>query len=157
MYDAIAAEEPLLLLYNGDLHYGDITSTVVEDYRALIDATLNHPQQGAMFRSAPVAYMWDDHDFSGGNDSDGTAPGGATARTAYRERVPHYPIGPTDGTIGQAFTVGRVRIIMTDLRSASTPATQPDGPGKTKLGAAQKAWFKQELVAARDAGFPLII
>ena len=110
-----------------------------------------------MFRSAPVAYMWDDHDFSGGNDSDGTAPGGATARTAYRERVPHYPIGPTDGTIGQAFTVGRVRIIMTDLRSASTPATQPDGPGKTKLGAAQKAWFKQELVAARDAGFPLII
>lgn len=157
VYDAVAAEDPLLLLFNGDLHYGDVSTTVVEDYRSMIDATLNHPQQGALFRSAPVAYMWDDHDFSGGNDTDGTAAGGSMARTAYRERVPHYPIGPTDGTIAQAFTVGRVRVIMTDLRSASTPASLPDGPGKTKLGPAQKAWFKEELVAARDAGFPLII
>lgn len=157
VHDAVAAEDPLLLLYNGDLHYGDITTTVVEDYRAMLDAVLNHPGQGALFRSAPVAYVWDDHDFSGGNNSDGTAPGGAAATTAYRERVPHYPIGPVDGTIGQAFTVGRVRVIMTDLRSAASPASLPEGRAKTKLGAGQKAWLKEQLVAARDAAFPLII
>ena len=157
VHEAVAAEDPLLLLYNGDLHYGDISTTVVEDYRAMIDAVLNHPKQGALFRSAPVAYMWDDHDFSGGNNSDGTAPGAGAATTAYRERVPHYPLGPTDGTIGQAFTVGRVRVIMTDLRSAASTATLPEGRGKSKLGAGQKAWLKEQLVAARDAGFPLII
>jgi hypothetical protein len=71
--------------------------------------------------------------------------------------VPHYPLGPTGGTIGQAFTVGRVRFIVTDQRSGSTPATARDTATKSKLGAAQKAWFKQELINARDNGFPLIV
>ncbi|MFM8334736.1 MAG: hypothetical protein ACKODK_04185 [Opitutaceae bacterium] len=31
VHEAVAAEDPLLLLYNGDLHYGDISTTVVED------------------------------------------------------------------------------------------------------------------------------
>ncbi|MEY2880712.1 MAG: hypothetical protein RLZZ15_3092, partial [Verrucomicrobiota bacterium] len=32
-----------------------------------------------------------------------------------------------------------------------------DTAAKTHLGAAQKAWFKQELLSARDAGFPLVL
>ena len=157
VYDAVLAENPLLLLFNGDLHYSDINTTVTEDYRVAYDNVLKHPVQGALFRSAPVAYMWDDHDFSGGDNSNGTATGSAAARTVYREYVPHYPLRVADGTIGQAFTVGRVRIIMTDLRSAATPQSSPESAGKTKLGAAQKAWFKQELISARDAGFPLVL
>jgi alkaline phosphatase D len=157
VYDAVLAEDPLLLLFNGDLHYSDISTTVVEDYRVVYDNILKHPVQGALFRGAPIAYMWDDHDFAGGDNSNGTAAGGAAARTAYREYVPHYPLAVSDGTIGQAFTVGRVRVIMTDLRSASVPPASPETAGKTKLGVAQKAWFKQELIGARDAGFPLIL
>jgi alkaline phosphatase D len=45
-----------------------------------------------------------------------------------------------------------VRFVLTDLRSERTPAAAPDGPDKTMLGAAQKAWWKRELLAARDAG-----
>ena len=100
--------------------------------------------------------MWDDHDYCG-NDSDTTAVGRDTARAVYRERVPHYPIGPAGGTVAQAFTIGRVRFIMTDLRSAAAPATQKESASKTKMGAAQKTWFKQELINARDGGFPLIV
>ena len=59
--------------------------------------------------------------------------------------------------MGQAFTIGRVRFIMTDLRSASVSPNLKEAASKTKLGTAQKAWFKQELINARDGGFPLIV
>ncbi len=156
VYDAIMRERPLLFLNMGDMHYSDTNSTNAEDYRANYDNVTGHREQGALYRSVPMAYVWDDHDFCG-NDSDTTFAGRDAARATYRERIPHYPLGPTGGSIGQAFTIGRVRFIMTDVRSASSPATQKDNASKTKLGAAQKAWFKQELVSARDSGFPLIV
>jgi phosphodiesterase/alkaline phosphatase D-like protein len=156
VFPAIIAEKPLLFIHMGDLHYSDTNSTVAEDYRMNYDNVLGHAVQGQLFRAMPVAYMWDDHDFAG-NDSDSTAVGRLTARAAYRERVPHYPLGPGDGTVGQAFTVGRVRFIMTDLRSAAVVPSLRESSTKTKLGTAQKAWLKQELINARDNAFPLII
>ncbi|MBI5769991.1 MAG: alkaline phosphatase D family protein [Verrucomicrobia bacterium] len=155
--EAVIAEQPLLLLYNGDLHYSDLTSTTPEDFRIPYDNTLKHSVLGAMLRSAPIAYMWDDHDFAGGNDSDGTAAGSLATRTVYREYVPHYPLQVGDNTVGQAFTIGRVRVIMTDLRTAQVPAILPESATKTRMGAAQKAWFKRELIDARDTGYPLIL
>ncbi len=155
-YDAILAEQPQLLIHMGDLHYSDTSSTVAEDYRRNYDGVLSHPKQGALYRGVALAYMWDDHDFAGDN-SNGAAPGVAAARTIYREYVPHYPINVSGGTVAQSFTVGRVRVIMTDLRSASVAATVAESATKSRLGAAQKAWFKQEVIAARDAGFPLIL
>lgn len=155
-YDAIVREKPLLFINTGDLHYSNTNSTNAEDFRVNYDQVLGHPAQGVLYRNMPVAYMWDDHDFCG-NDADTTAVGRDVARATYRERVPHYPIATTGGTIGQAFTIGRVRFIMTDLRSASMPAAQKESGTKSRMGAAQKAWFKQELINARDGGFPLIV
>jgi phosphodiesterase/alkaline phosphatase D-like protein len=155
-YDAIAAEQPLLFVMTGDLHYGDTNTGVAEDYRRNYDIVLNHPNQGGLYRSVPTAYMWDDHDFTG-DDTNGTAAGTAAARAVYRDYVPHYPINVTGGTVAQAFTVGRVRVIMTDLRSASSAPTAAETGSKTRMGTAQKAWFKQEMLGARDAGFPLIL
>jgi phosphodiesterase/alkaline phosphatase D-like protein len=155
-YDAIMRERPLLFINMGDLHYSDTNSTVADEYRYNYDNVLGHPVQGALYRSVPVAYMWDDHDYCG-NNTDTTAIGRDTARAGYKERVPHYPLGAGGGTMAQAFTVGRVRFIMTDLRSASVSPHQKESASKTKLGTAQKTWFKQELINARDGGFPLIV
>ncbi|MBI5691400.1 MAG: alkaline phosphatase D family protein [Verrucomicrobia bacterium] len=155
-FPAIVAEKPLLFIHTGDLHYSDTNSTVADEYRYNYDNVLDHRAQAQLFRSMPVVYMWDDHDFSG-NDSDTNALGRDVARAVYRERVPHYPLGATGGTVGQAFTVGRVRFVMTDLRSAASTPTLRDSASKTKMGSAQKAWFKQELINARDNGFPLIV
>lgn len=156
-FDAMLAERPLLFIHTGDLHYHDTNTTSPDDYRANYDAVLNHPNQSALYRSVPLAYMWDDHDFCG-NNSDTTAAGRDTARAVYRERVPHYPIAPTaGGTMAQSFTIGRVRVIVTDLRSGADPASKKEGASKTHLGTAQKTWFKQELISARDAGFPLVL
>ena len=156
VYSAIMAEKPLLFINTGDLHYSDTNSTNVDDYRVNYDNVLAHPVQGALYRSMPLAYMWDDHDYCG-NNADTTAIGREPARAAYRERVPHYPLGAAGGTMAQAFTVGRVRFIMTDQRSAASSGAAKESASKTKLGTAQKAWFKQELINARDSGFPLIV
>jgi phosphodiesterase/alkaline phosphatase D-like protein len=155
-YSAIMQEKPLLFINMGDLHYSDTNSTVADDYRYNYDSVLGHPVQGALYRNVPVAYIWDDHDYCG-NNADATAVGRDTARQVFRERVPHYPLGAAGGTVAQAFTIGRVRFIMTDLRSAAVSPSLKEGPSKTKLGTAQKAWFKQELINARDGGFPLIV
>ncbi len=155
-YDAIREAQPLLFINLGDLHYSDTNSTSHQDYRANYDNVLGHRNQGALYRSVPVAYMWDDHDYCG-NNADASAIGRDTARAVYRERVPHYPIGAAGGAIAQAFTIGRVRVIMTDLRSASSSTTQKESASKTRMGTAQKTWFKQELITARDAGYPLVL
>jgi len=155
-FDAIAAEKPLLFIHMGDLHYSDTDTTNPDDYRENYDAVLNHPVQSALYRKVSLAYMWDDHDFAG-NDSDGTAIGRDSARMVYRERTPHYPIAAAGGAMAQSFTIGRVRVILTDLRSAASAASVREGVAKTKMGASQKAWFKQELINARDAGFPLTL
>ena len=156
-FDAILRERPLLFIHTGDLHYSDTNSTVADDYRTNYDGVLSQPVQAALYRNVPLAYMWDDHDYCGDN-ADTTAIGRDTARAAYRERVPHYPFGANvGGTLAQAFTIGRVRVIMTDLRSAMQSPALRETASKTRLGTAQKNWFKQELIAARDGGFPLIL
>lgn len=155
-YDAILQERPLLFINTGDLHYSDTNSTNADDYRLNYDGVLSQPNQSALYRGVPVAYMWDDHDYCGDN-TDTTAVGRDTARLVYKERVPHYPIAAAGGTMAQAFTIGRVRVIMTDLRSAATSTSVKESASKTRMGAAQKAWFKQELILARDSGFPLIL
>ncbi len=156
-YDAILAEQPAVFIHMGDFEYYDTNSTSVADYRSNYDSVLNQPNEAALYRGVALAYMWDDHDYCG-NGSDATSIGRGAARQAYDETVPHYPIAAAaGGTLSQAFTIGRVRVIMTDLRSGADPRGQADTPAKSHLGAAQKAWFKQELISARDAGFPLIL
>jgi len=155
-YTAIMQERPLLFINTGDLHYSDTNSTVAEDYRVNYDNVLSHAVQGALYRSMPVAYMWDDHDYCG-NDTDMSAIGRNAALATYKERVPHYSLNAGGGTLGQAFTIGRVRVLMTDQHSAATPTSQRESTSKTRLGTAQKAWLKQELITARDSGFPLVL
>jgi hypothetical protein len=143
VYDAIAATEPLLYLVTGDLHYGNPDRADPDLFGGLYRQTLTAPAQAALYRSVPVAYVWDDHDY-GPNDADASAPSRAAARTAYRAYVPHHPLpaGP-GGAIYQAFTAGRVRFILTDTRSERTAGSI--------LGARQLAWLERELVtASRD-------
>ncbi len=49
-------------------------------------------------------------------------------------------------SIHHAFTVGRVRFILSDLRSARTPVRGSNPEQRTLMGAEQLAWFKAELL-----------
>ncbi|MEO5643513.1 MAG: alkaline phosphatase D family protein [Bacteroidia bacterium] len=146
VYEAMRSIHPLFFTCMGDLHYGDPNAaTDINVHRNMYDSlVLSKARAAAFFREVPIDYIWDDHDFSG-NNSDSTAAGKANARQAYRDYVPHYPLpaGNGNAAIYHAFTIGRVRFILTDLRS--------DRHGASMLGTVQKNWFENECVAARDS------
>ena len=151
VFDAIRENDPLLYLITGDFNYENISTN---DPGAFLDAyqrTLSSPAQAALYQSTPVAYVWDDHDY-GGNNADSESDSRPAAIGNYQQVVPHYetPDGP-DGAIYQAFTVGRVRFIITDSRSQRTPSSAPDDARKTMLGTEQKAWFKDQLIDAKES------
>jgi phosphodiesterase/alkaline phosphatase D-like protein/MFS family permease len=151
VFDAIRRTRPLFFLAVGDLFYGNVARDDPGAFRGFYDRLLSQPGPGAVFDTMPIAYTWDDHDF-GPDGATGESPSAPAAQQVYRERVPHYalPAGARSGPIYQAFTSGRVRFILTDIRSARDSPGEPDGPQKTMLGAAQKAWLKGELLRGRD-------
>lgn len=162
VFETIRSLHPLFFLHLGDLHYLDLGTDDPNQFRAAYDTVLTSANQAALYRDVPLVYMWDDHDY-GPNDSDASAPGRRAARLTYQEYVPHYPLpaGSGDVPLYQAFTVGRTRVILTDLRSEKSPDPpspncDPDNPTKTLLGEAQKGWLKQELLQAKDL-YPLVV
>ncbi len=160
VFDVIRSHEPDFFIHTGDLHYEDIRANNVDRfYRAYHDVLVGSQRQNVFFRNLAVMYMWDDHDW-GPNNSASNAPGRDAALASYRTVVPHFPLAlgddDPDDPVGQAFSAGRVRFIMPDLRSRRTPNRAEDGPDKTMMGFDQRAWFKQELLAARD-NYALIV
>jgi phosphodiesterase/alkaline phosphatase D-like protein len=151
VFEAIAAENPLLFIVPGDFHYENIVTNDVAAFRDAYDAQLTAPAQAFLHQQTPIAYVWDDHDF-GGSNSNGTSAASDAARLTYRENVPHYPLpaGEGDDPIYQAFSIGRIRFLMTDTRSMRDLEQMPDG-SHSVLGAEQREWLKQELLAgSRD-------
>ena len=154
VFDAIRAADPALFLHLGDFHYEDISRSDPAAYRRAYDAVLGSPAQGRLYRSVPIAYTWDDHDF-GANNANSTSRSRPVAQAAYRQLVPHYPLADGEaGGIHQAFDMGRVRVIVTDSRSYRT-SSRGDRQARTILGARQRQWLKDELTAA--AGAPLVV
>ena len=143
VFDAIRAVDPLLYVQVGDLHYGNIVRDDVARFAARYRDVLGSPAQSALYRSVATSYVWGDHDF-GGNDADSTSPSAPAANAAYRAYVPHHELAVEHGGgVHQAFTAGRVRIVLTDTRSQRT--------ADSMLGSRQLAWLEEELVsAARD-------
>ena len=145
VFDSMASADPLFYLNLGDIHYGNISSDDPSAYRAAYERFLTKPAQAEIYNEIPTAYVWDDHDY-GPNDSDASSAGRDAARQAYREIVPHYDLAEgVEGAIYQAFTIGRVRFVLTDNRSERT-----DG---SMLGETQKEWLIKELTtSARTHG-----
>lgn len=158
------AEDWLLFVHAGDRHYYDIGSGVhvsgysLTTYRRAHDDVFLQPRQHALYRNVANAYIYDDHDF-GPNNSDRTAPGRNNALQAYRERVPHYPLGATGSTQPsyQSFQIGRVLFVIWDCRAARDPASTPAGPAKTMLGTAQKAWFENLLATSTARALVVVV
>ncbi len=157
VFDTIRRLEPDLFINTGDLFYGDVLENSLTAFADLYDLTLSQPGQSALYRSVPIAYTWDDHDF-GPNDAASTSPSRQAALLSYREHVPHYEFaleGP-DAPIAQAFTIGRIRFILTDTRSMRDFKSTPDGPDKTMLGPEQLAWFLEEITTSLKT-YPTVV
>lgn len=142
VFDAIRLENPLFHLIAGDFHYGDIPDDERDRYDEVIDLTLREPAQAALYRSVPIAYVWDDHDY-GVNNATSLSPSRLAALAAYHANVPSYDLASDTSPLYQRFDVGRVRFLLTDTRSGRTP-------GDSMLGGEQLAWLLEELVTASE-------
>jgi phosphodiesterase/alkaline phosphatase D-like protein len=147
VFETIRAYDPLLYLITGDFYYGDIIDNDPGAFRDSYTEQLAAPAQAALYQRTPVAYVWDDHDF-GGNNSDGSSAAKPAAQAVYDAFVPHYAFGAGDGSIQQAFSTGRVRFVLTDMRSQRNLEASSDGKGRSILGAEQREWLKRELLLA---------
>ena len=149
---------PLFLIAVGDFQYMDIASPTLAQYHAAFDASLARAARKQAHSRIPTAYMWDDHDFgtdnSTGRDNSNTARSfRATGLSFFRSRVPAVTASAVStDTVHYSFVVGRVRFVVTDVRADKTGQGATDNASKTMMGAAQKAWFKGEIAAARAAG-----
>lgn len=141
VWEAMLARDPLFFVSSGDLHYRDPNSELLDVHRAPYrEDVLSVEPMRSFLHNVPIAYVWDDHDFCG-DGSDGARIGKANAARAYRDYVPHYELHH-DKSVHQAFTIGRVHFILSDLRSSKTPTQMMDS--------AQYAWLRSEFVYARD-------
>ena len=143
VWQSMGLSQPLFFLSTGDLHYADPNSTDVQVHRDAYESQVyTRPSMMDLLHSTPIAYVWDDHDFCG-DLSTSAAIGKGSAARAYREHVPHYPLAD-DTAVYQAFTIGRVRFILSDMRSEKTDSAM--------MSEEQYAWLKSELLQARDSG-----
>lgn len=145
VFTAIQNKNPLFFLETGDLHYADPNSADITVHRTPYESNvLSQPAISNLLKNTAFAYMWDDHDYCGNNNSGSNLVGTANARQAYQEYVPHYPLAAGSGNVPiyQAFTIGRIRFILADLRSLRATGTM--------FGLTQKSWFKQQCINARN-------
>lgn len=148
----IKEKNSLLHITHGDFHYGNPNSaTNINIHRAPFENVLAQPAMKEFLQNTPIVYTWDDHDYCG-DDSNSFYFGRTNARLVFQEYVPHFPLaaGTGDVPIYQAFTVGRVRFIVTDLRS------ERGAVGTSLMGAAQKAWFKNECLTAKTNNITIV-
>ncbi len=143
----VGYQKPLFFVQLGNLHD---TYIAADDPTGFADAyltSLGSFARADLLLKVPMVYTWDRYD----SGEKGTATG-LSAHRAFRQLSPHHPF-PADQApaltdtpldqrpVAQAFTVGRVRCIVLDTRSARTT----EGATSSLLGAWQNAWLREEL------------
>ncbi|KAL7551286.1 hypothetical protein ACHAWF_014464 [Thalassiosira exigua] len=146
--------DPLLFVHTGDFHYEDQNTLDVDERLTAYDKVMGSPSQRLLYSRTIFAYMWDDHDWLG-NDEDGNnyEEAALAARRGYSLGIPHYDLGskssdPASAAKYQAFTIGTVRFVITDLRSESIRSSEYYG-GRI-YGKEQKEWLFDEFRRAAD-------
>lgn len=127
--EAYATSRPqaaFLMLHMGDLHYANIKQDDELLFAKANRSVVSNAKQ--LFRSTSVAYTWDDHDY-GYNNSNADAPARPAALKSFHAMVPK----PTPDTVYNAFTVGNVRIIISDLRSEAVSGSHMMAPEQLRF------------------------
>jgi hypothetical protein len=170
VFETIMNENPICYINAGDFHYRNIDADCVNALRHAYNQTFNSDKQLQLYRSTSFAYVWDDHDFGpnnsaghpnndlnygNGQNNIGTAPCTEIHKSLYDQIVSHYPLTDSIRSISQSFSIGRLRVLLTDLRSNKLRPIIQDcqiiEPGSNFGSEAHINWFKQELLKAKYA------
>ncbi|MBI4635119.1 MAG: alkaline phosphatase D family protein [Candidatus Rokubacteria bacterium] len=134
----------------------DFIATRLEEFRAKHRYNREDAAVQDFFRRTPVYVIWDDHevrnDFAGSTD-----PLMPVGRRAFLEYWPLAPPAEEPARLYRKFRWGRLlEVFILDTRQYRSPNGDPDGPGKTMLGAAQRRWLI-EGVSASTAVWKVIV
>ena len=154
IFDTMARARPDFFLFLGDTIYadsrcagpgivegGDFIATTLGGYRDKHRYNRADPAVQRFFRGTSVYAIWDDHevrnDFAGPSE-----PLMAHGRRAFLEYWPILPPPEEPGRLYRRVRWGRLlELFILDTRQYRSRNAEPDGPGKTMLGAAQRRWL----------------
>jgi alkaline phosphatase D len=169
IFRALAVQQPELFLFVGDTVYADqicagsdrvrgsdFRAESLEEFWAKHRYNRADPGVQAFFRRTAVYAIWDDHDVR--NDFAGpTEPLMPVGRQAFLDYFPIVPPAEEPGRLYRRFRWGRaLEVFILDTRQYRSRNTDPDGPDKTMLGAAQRRWLL-EAVASSTATWKVVM
>ncbi|MFM8283035.1 MAG: family 16 glycoside hydrolase [Planctomycetaceae bacterium] len=158
IYPAMEALAPAFVIHAGDVEYYDKPDPwafTIPLMRFKWGRLFALPRNRDFYAHTTSYFLKDDHDTLANDSWPGTRYGAVSFAEGARlfndeqfpSRVPRYA----------TVRWGRdLQIWLLEGRDARSPPTLPDGPEKTILGAAQKAWLLETL-AASDAPFKVIV
>ncbi len=157
--DALAAAKPDVFLMLGDATYANHPkndpANDLPSFRRKHRDVRKSPELQRLLASTSSVGVWDDHDCT--NDTDRTFPLMGPARQAFKEYWPVRAAAGAGDSMYRSFSWGSlVDTFVMDCRTFRDPKTDPNKPGKTMLGAAQKEWLKGAMKASQ-APFKLLI
>ena len=142
VYSEIANQNIDLFIHQGDIHYEDIAVNDTDVFLDAFDIVHSSSSQRKLYQSAPIVYMYDDHDF-GPNNADKMSPSLDAAISNYRRSVAHYELERHgDGAVYHAFNIGRIRFVVPDLKSEML------NEGRI-MSSKQLEWFLSEIRNAK--------
>lgn len=167
MWRWIAANNPDLWIWGGDIIYGDsqIPKVLADKY----EIRKKHPAYNHFIKTFPVIGMWDDHDF-GENDAGGSFPSKAASRNVlfdFLDIPAESPAWQREGAY-QVYRIGpkdkQIAIILLDCRYfRDDKGSHPNGeygntinPDGDILGEAQWAWLEEQLCDS-DAAMHIMV
>lgn len=139
---------------------GDYITDDPDVIRANIQLGLAGANIRALHAAIDTEDSWSDNDSGGGNCDAGSGAWPAltngTSLLVWKQ-IFAYGTLPDPNANYRSKGDGRVLYIWTDDRTYSSAATTTDNGSKTKLGAAQRAWFINEIQTARARGYVQIV
>ncbi len=169
IFRTMARRRPDFFLFVGDTIYADrkcdgpgvvpgadFIAKTLQEFRDRHRYQREDPAMQEFLRATSVYAIWDDHevrnDFSGRSE-----PLMPTGRRAFIEYWPILPPDEEPTRLYRKFRWGRLlELFILDTRQYRSPNTDPDGPGKTMLGAAQRRWLVEN-VSASSAVWRVIV
>lgn len=160
MFSSALALNPVLFIHTGDFHYEDLDTLDVDERLQAYDMVMGSQAQRLLYMRTIFTYIWDDHDWLGNNQDSTNNEAATVAKESYSLGIPHYELGAiqTGAAVEedrapkyQAFTIGTVRFIISDLRSESLKSTE-NFAGQV-YSTEQKNWLYNELSQAENYDF----
>jgi len=157
IFDVMLKSEPAFVLLLGDLIYSDdrcpsppnapgadFVATRLDEYRAKHRYQHEDAALQRLLSAVPVSVMWDDHEVRN-NFAGPVEPLMPAGRQALFE---FWPIARTGEPTRLYRTIRRganLQVFILDTRQYRHPNSEKDGPQKSMLGPAQRAWLLEEL------------